>query len=169
MFYHVWCRTNAALMRTSKNSPLFSSKCTTWLIDVHPIWSEENILEVLHIVPLDLQSHYMQRHVRWHSNTFHTHIHQRPFYIMDACQNCVMMDAMARNPLGDQNALQCLVKMQAKCSMPILQRFRHWRAGCDISGLSPKLLPSSPVGPLLLDKVYLTFTITLNFEDDLGS
>ena len=26
-------------------------------------------------------------------------------YIMEACQNCVMMDAMARNQLGDQNAL----------------------------------------------------------------
>ena len=39
MFYHLWCRTNAALMRTSTNH-LFSSKCTTWLIDVHPTWSE---------------------------------------------------------------------------------------------------------------------------------
>ena len=31
------------------------SKCATWLIHVHPTWSEENILVVLHIVPLDLQ------------------------------------------------------------------------------------------------------------------
>ena len=31
------------------------SNCTTWLIDVHPTWSEENIPEVLHLVLLDLQ------------------------------------------------------------------------------------------------------------------
>ena len=55
MFYHLWCQTNAALMRTSTNNPLFSSNCTTWLIHVHPTWSEENILVVLHIIPLDLQ------------------------------------------------------------------------------------------------------------------
>ena len=29
MFYHLWCQTNAALMRTSTNNPLFSSNCTT--------------------------------------------------------------------------------------------------------------------------------------------
>ena len=55
MFYHLWCQTNVALMRTSTNNPLFSSNCTTWLIHVHPTWSEENILVVLHIIPLDLQ------------------------------------------------------------------------------------------------------------------
>ena len=38
---HQWCRTNVALMMTSINNPLFSSNCTTWLIDVHPTWSEE--------------------------------------------------------------------------------------------------------------------------------
>ena len=32
MFYHQWCQTNAALMRTFTNNPLFSSNCTTWLI-----------------------------------------------------------------------------------------------------------------------------------------
>ena len=64
MFYHLWCQTNAALMRTSTNNPLFSSNCTTWLIHVHPIWSEENILAVLHIIPLDLQFRHIQRHVR---------------------------------------------------------------------------------------------------------
>ena len=64
MFYHLWCQTNAALMRTSTNNPLFSSNCTTWLIHVHPTWSEENILVVLHIVPLDLQFRHVQRHVR---------------------------------------------------------------------------------------------------------
>ena len=32
--------------------------------DVHPTWSEENILEVLHLVLLDLQFRHMQRHVR---------------------------------------------------------------------------------------------------------
>ena len=53
MFYHLWCQTNAALMRTSTNNPLFSSNCTTWLIHVHPIWSEENI-----------QFCHIQRHVR---------------------------------------------------------------------------------------------------------
>ena len=53
MFYHLWCQTNAALMRTSTNNPLFSSNCTTWLIHVHPTWSEEDILAVLHIIPLD--------------------------------------------------------------------------------------------------------------------
>ena len=37
MFYHLWCRTNAPMMRTSINNSLFSSNCTTWLIDVHPI------------------------------------------------------------------------------------------------------------------------------------
>ena len=35
--------------------------------------------------------------------------------------------------------------------------------------LSPKLLPSSLARRLLLDKVYWTYTIILNFEDDLGS
>ena len=55
MFYHLWCQTNAALMRTSTKNPLFSSNCTTWLIHVHPTWSEENILVVLHINALDLQ------------------------------------------------------------------------------------------------------------------
>ena len=64
MFYHQWCQTNAALMRTSKNNPLLSSNCTTWLIHVHPTWSEENILVVLHIIPLDLQFRHVQRHVR---------------------------------------------------------------------------------------------------------
>ena len=53
-FYHVWCRTNAALMMTFISNPLFSSNCTTWLIDVHPTWWKENILEVLHIVQFDL-------------------------------------------------------------------------------------------------------------------
>ena len=97
MFYHGWWRTKAALMRTSINNPLFSSNHTTWLIDVHLTCSEENILEVLHIVPLDLQFRHMQRHVRWHVNIFHTHIHQRHSYIMDVCLKWVMMDAMARN------------------------------------------------------------------------
>ena len=44
MFYHLWCQTNAALMMTSTNNPLFSSNCTTWLIHVHPTWSEETFL-----------------------------------------------------------------------------------------------------------------------------
>ena len=64
MFYHLWCQPNAALMRTSTNNPLFSSNCTTWLIHVHPTWSEENILVVLHIIPLDLKFRHAQRHVR---------------------------------------------------------------------------------------------------------
>ena len=92
MFYHLWCQTNAALMRTSTNNPLFSSNCTTWLIHVHPTWSEENILAVLHIIPLDLQFRHIQRHVREHVNIF-----QCPLHVMDACQNCVTMDAMAGN------------------------------------------------------------------------
>ena len=85
MFYHFWCWTNATLMRTSTNNSLFSSNCTTWLIDGHPNWLEENIFKVLHIVPLDLQFCHMQRHVRWHVNIFHSHIHQRPLRTMDAC------------------------------------------------------------------------------------
>ena len=65
MFYHLWCQTNVALMRTStKNNPLFFCNCTTWLIHVHPTWSEENILAVLHIIPLGLQFRHVQRHVR---------------------------------------------------------------------------------------------------------
>ena len=64
MLYHLWCQTNAALMRTSTNNPLFSSNCTTWLIHVHPTCSDENILAVLHIIPLDLQFRHVQRHVR---------------------------------------------------------------------------------------------------------
>ena len=56
-------------------NPLFSSNCTTWLIDMHPTWSMENILEVLHLVPLDLQFCHVQWHVRWHVNILHTHIH----------------------------------------------------------------------------------------------
>ena len=47
--------------------------------------------------------------------------------------------------------------------------FFHRRAGSAISGLFPKLLPSSLARRLLLDKVYWTFTIILIFEDDLGS
>ena len=86
-------------MRTSMNNPLFSSNCTTWLIDVH---RNGIIREVLHLVPLDLQFRHMQQHVRWHVNTSHTYIHQQHLYIMDACQNSVMMDVMARNQLGDQ-------------------------------------------------------------------
>ena len=92
MFYHLWCQTNAALMRTSTNNPLFSSNCTTWLIHVHHTWSEENILAVLHIIPHDLQFCHIQRHVREHVNIF-----QCPLHVMDACQNCVTMDAMAGN------------------------------------------------------------------------
>ena len=92
MFYHLWCQTNAALMRTSTNNPLFSSNCTTWLIHVHPTWSEENILAVLHIIPLDLQFRHIQRHVRELVNIF-----QWPLHVMDACQNCDTMDAMAGN------------------------------------------------------------------------
>ena len=92
MFYHLWYQTNAALMRTSINNPLFSSNCTTWLIHVHPTWSEENIPAVLHIIPLDLQFRHKQRHVREHVNIF-----QWPLHVMDACQNCVTMDAMAGN------------------------------------------------------------------------
>ena len=64
MFYHLWCQTNASLMRTSTNNPLFSSNCTTCLIHVHLTWSEENILAVLHIIPLDMQFRHVQRHVR---------------------------------------------------------------------------------------------------------
>ena len=90
MFYHLWCQTNAALMRTSTNNPLFSSNCTTWLIHVHPTWSEENILAVFHTIPLDLQF----RHIQWHVRE---HIFQCPVHVMDACQNCVTMDAMAGN------------------------------------------------------------------------
>ena len=92
MFYHLWCQTNAALMRTSTNNPLFSSNCTTWLTDVNPTWSDENTLELLHLVPLDLQFCHLQRHVREHVNIF-----QWPLHVMDACQNCVTMDAMAGN------------------------------------------------------------------------
>ena len=87
-----WCQTKAALMRTSTNNPLFSSYCTTWLIHVHPTWSEETILAVLHIIPLDMQFRHIQRHVREHVNIF-----QCPLHVMDACQNCVTMDAMAGN------------------------------------------------------------------------
>ena len=92
MLYHLWRQTNAALTRTSTNNPLCSSNCTTWLIHVHPTWSEENILVVLHLNPLDLQFRHIQRHVREHVNIF-----QCPLHVMDACQNCVTMDAMAGN------------------------------------------------------------------------
>ena len=92
MFYHLWCQTNAALMRSSTNNPLFSSNCKICLIHVHPTWSEENILAVLHIIPLDLQFRHVQRHVRKHVNIFQWHLH-----VMDACQNCVTMDAMTGN------------------------------------------------------------------------
>ena len=104
MFYHLWCRTNAALMRTSINNPLFSVNCITWLIDMHPTWSEESILEVLHLIPLDLQFCHIQRHARWHVTILHTHIHQRHVYIMDTCQNWTMMDEVARN-LGTKHEL----------------------------------------------------------------
>ena len=85
----------------------------------------------------------------------------------DACESKESVRAPKSQLLVIQ--LQCLMKMQAGCWMPILYRFLRWRAGCAISGLSPKLLPSSPAWHLLLDKVYWTFTITLNFEDDLKS
>ena len=48
-------------------------------------------------------------------------------------------------------------------------KFFHRRAGSAISGLSPRLQPSSLARRLLLDMVYWTFTIILNFEDGLGS
>ena len=51
---------------------------------------------------------------------------------MDACQNCVMMNAMAGNQLGDQTEmhllafqLQCLMKVQALVFKRILQWFLH--------------------------------------------
>ena len=84
-----------------------------------------------------------------------------------------MMDAMARNR-GTKNALisvsttvlgensSCVLNVH---STKVIRR----RAGCTISGLSPQLLLSSPAWPFLLDKIYWTFSITLNFEDDLGS
>ena len=137
--------------------PLSFSNCTTWLIDVHPTWWNENILEVLHIVPLDLQFRHIQLHVTWHVNILHTHINHRPFHIMDACQKCVTMVAMPGNHLGDQTQMHelvfqllCLMKVQPGCWMAILH-FGHWRAGYVSSALSPELLPSSPIWLLLLD------------------
>ena len=84
------------------NKPLFSSNCTTWLNDVHPTWLEENILEVLHLVALDLQFRHTQRHVRWHLNIFHTHVDQRPFYIMDACKKLRHDGRDGKESVGDQ-------------------------------------------------------------------
>ena len=103
MLYHLWCQTNAALMRTSINNTLFPVTAQPDWLMCQPLGQKKNILELLHLVPLDRQFHHMQRHVRWHVHIFHTHIHQRPLYMMDACQNCVMLDAMAKNQLGDQN------------------------------------------------------------------
>ena len=103
--------------------------------------------KTFYTIQLKLQFRHMQRHVRWHVNMFQQSLH----IIADACQNCVMMDVVAGSHLGDQTTihwltfqLQCLVKVKAGCWMPILKRFLQWRAGCAISGLSPKLLQSSP-------------------------
>ena len=169
MFYHQWCRTNAALMRTSINNPMFSSNCTTWLIDVHPTCSGKTFLKC-----------FTSFRLIWNSAicsgmcTYISYQYPSTTFIYNGClSNWVMMDAMARNQGTKMHwllfQLQCLVKMQAWCWMPILQRVLRWRAGYAISGISPKLLPSTPAWPLLLDKVYWNFTITLNFEDDLGS
>ena len=152
---------------------LFSSNCTTWLIDVHPNWLEENIFKVLHIVPLDRQFCHMQRHVRWHVNILHSYMHQHPLRTMDVCTTHGGWDGgeSVRGP--NKNALinvSTAVFNEIWVMNAHSKRFFfHWRSGSAISGLSPKLLPSSLARPLLLDTVYWTFTIILNFEDDLGS
>ena len=174
MFYHFWCRTNATLMRTSTNNSLFSSNCTTWLIDVHHNWSEENIFKVLHIVPLDLQFCHMQRHVRWHLDILNSHIHQRHLRTMDACTTHDGCDGRESVRGPNKNALiivstavfneSAIWVMSAHST-----KFFHWRSGSAIPGLSLNLLPSSLARRLLLDDVYWTFTIIFKFEDDLGS
>ena len=178
---------------------LVSSNCTTWLIDMHPTWLEVNVLEELNIVPLDLRFHHMQLHVKWHVNIFHTHIHQRPLHIMDACQNYVMMDAMAGNQGTKQNT-------PISVSTRVFDYRRSWVAnrlvpdpvarfaalaanlGSSLGGECPFYRGSQfteelvalfqvflllscyqALVPLLQDKVYRTFTIAFNFEDDLGS
>ena len=120
--------------------------------------------KVLHLVPLDLQFRHMHRHVRWHVNIFHTHIHQRHLYMMDACQNGSWWIWWQR--IRGPKCTNCCFNYSVwwKCRLCVecpFYSFVHWRACCAISGLSPKLLPSSPVRPLHLDKVYWTFTITL--------
>ena len=169
MFYHLWCQTNAALMRTSTNNPLFSSNCTTWLIHVHPTWSEENILAVLHIIPLDLQFRHIQRHVREHVNMF-----QWPLHVMDACQNCVTMDAMAGNQGPNRNALISIsttvfdesASSVLNAHSTMFFSLKSWL--CYLRSFS-KVATKLSCLSLLLDKVYWTFNIILNFEDDLGS
>ena len=159
MFYHLWCQTNAALMMTSTNNPLFSSNCTTWLIHVHRTWSEESILVVLHIIPLDMQFRHVQRHVRLHVNIF-----QWPLHVMDACQNCVTMDAMAGNQ--GRNALISVSTTVFDVHSTMVSSLKSWL--CYFRSFS-KVATKLSCLSLLLDKVYWTFNIILNFEDDLGS
>ena len=114
MFYHLWCRTNA-----SSNNPLFSSNCRPWLMDVYLTWPEENILSTWYG-----RFHQMQRHVRWHVNKFHIHIHQRPY---NGCLSKLCHDGCDGRESGDKLyllafQLQCLMRVQAGYWMPILQR-----------------------------------------------
>ena len=156
-------------MRTSTNNPLFSSNCTTWLIHVHPTWSEENILAVLHIIPLDLQFRHIQRHVREHVNIF-----QCPLHVMDACQNCVTMDAMAGNQGTNRNALISLsttvldesARSVLNANSTMVSSLKSWL--CYFRSFS-KVATKLSCLSLLPDKVYWTSNIILNFEDDLGS
>ena len=169
VFYHLWCPTNAALMRTSTNNPLFSSNCTTWLIHVHPTWSEENILAVLHIIPLDLQFRHIQRHVREHVNIF-----QWPLHVMDACQTVSRWMRWQGIRAPNRNALisvSTTVFDESASSVlnahsTMVSSLKSWL--CYFRSFSKVATKLSWLS-LLLDKVYWTFNIILNFEDDLGS
>ena len=90
----------------------FSSNCITWLLGVHPTWQLKNIFEVLHTISIDLRFRLIQLHVRWHVNILPTHINQWPSHVMDACQNCVMVDAMAWHRLHYDDVIMGVVASQ---------------------------------------------------------
>ena len=72
-------------------------------------------------------------------------------FVYNGCLSKLCHDGCDGKKSGTKHALfsvSTTVFWQAGCWMPILQRFLHWRFGCAISGLSPKLLPCSPAWPL---------------------
>ena len=93
---------------------------------------------------------------------------------MDACQNCVTMDAMAGNQGTKQKctnwrfnySVWWKCKLCVECASTMVSSLKSWLSYFrSFSKVATKLSCLS----LLLDKVYWTFNIILNMKDDLGS
>ena len=93
---------------------------------------------------------------------------------MDACQNCVMMDVMAGNQGTKQNTLISVsttvfdesASFVLNAHSTMVSSLKSWL--CYFRSFS-KVATKLSCLSLLLDKVYWTFNIILDFEDDLGS